>query len=135
MVKSREEKLKFAFIIIFVFVVACIIGWCYEILFYRIDRGMFIKRGQGIGPFLPIYGFGALAIDVVCSKFKKNPVFVFFCEVCFLSASHPAGLLCFCGCQCCRFAEQIPQDFSRKSGSDFPRFGTPDASFLFSWMY
>ena len=81
MVKSREEKLKFAFIIIFVFVVACIIGWCYEMFFYRIDRGMFIKRGQGIGPFLPIYGFGALAIDAVCSKLKKYPALVFFAAV------------------------------------------------------
>ena len=70
MKKTSEEKLKAAATVLFVFVTACVIGWCYEMLFYRIDRGMFIKRGQGIGPFLPIYGFGALAIDAVCSKLK-----------------------------------------------------------------
>ena len=76
---SQSKSILFRKIcgLIMVFVIACIIGWCYEMLFYRIDRGMFIKRGQGIGPFLPIYGFGALAILVVCSRLKKKPALVF----------------------------------------------------------
>ena len=27
-----------------------IVGWIYEMLFYRINDGMFVQRGQGLGP-------------------------------------------------------------------------------------
>ena len=57
------------------FVGGGIAGWIYEMLFYRINDGMFIQRGQGLGPWLPIYGFGSvficlLGIRVSDSKWK-----------------------------------------------------------------
>ena len=57
-------------------VFGCMIGWVYEILFYRIDMGNFVRRGQG-GPWLPIYGFGALGLTLVTYRKKVKPIVVF----------------------------------------------------------
>lgn len=54
-----------------------IVGWIYEMLFYRINDGMFVERGQGLGPWLPIYGFGAVFICILAARFKKSVIAVF----------------------------------------------------------
>ena len=54
-----------------------IAGWIYEMLFYRINDGMFVQRGQGLGPWLPIYGFGSVFICLLAMRFQKSPVAVF----------------------------------------------------------
>lgn len=59
----------------------CIIGWIYEMLFYRIDQGHFIRRGHGTGPWLPIYGFGALGLALLLFKKKLSPLVIFFVAV------------------------------------------------------
>jgi len=46
-------------------------------LFYRIDKGCFIKRGQGFGPWLPIYGFGELMLLPVAMRLKNSKTAVF----------------------------------------------------------
>ena len=61
-------------------VLGAMIGWVYEMLFYRIDQGHFIRRGQG-GPWLPIYGFGALGLTVVTYKRKIHPALIFLITV------------------------------------------------------
>ena len=54
-----------------------IAGWIYEMLFYRINDGMFVERGQGLGPWLPIYGFGSVLICLLASRFEKSKSAVF----------------------------------------------------------
>lgn len=54
-----------------------IAGWIYEMLFYRINDGMFVERGQGLGPWLPIYGFGSVLICLLASRFEKSKTAVF----------------------------------------------------------
>ena len=54
-----------------------VLGWIYEMIFYRIDLGYFIKRGHGFGPWLPIYAFGALALILVVQKKKLHPLLLF----------------------------------------------------------
>ncbi|MBP5166634.1 MAG: hypothetical protein ILP09_05170, partial [Oscillospiraceae bacterium] len=49
-------------------VIGGIAGWIYEMIFYRIDLGYFVKRGHGFGPWLPIYAFGALGLILVVLK-------------------------------------------------------------------
>ena len=44
-----------------IFVGGGIVGWIYEMLFYRINDGEFVHRGQGILPWLPIYAFGSVS--------------------------------------------------------------------------
>ncbi len=38
------------------------VGWICETIFCSVGQGKFVNRGFLIGPFCPIYGFGALAI-------------------------------------------------------------------------
>lgn len=54
-----------------------IVGWVYEMLFYRLNDGMFVERGQGFGPWLPIYGFGAVFICLFAMRFRKSMPAVF----------------------------------------------------------
>ena len=72
-----ESRKKLILTLFLIFMVGCITGWIYEMGFYRINDGYFIKRGQGYGPWLPIYGFGTLAITVLFYNKKESPVTVF----------------------------------------------------------
>ena len=64
-------------LLIFTMVVSSVMGWMYEMLFYRIDSGgKWVKRGHGIGPWLPIYGFGGLFMLLVCWGMRDNPLLV-----------------------------------------------------------
>lgn len=76
--KVTEKQKQVGITIFLLFLFGCVVGWIYEILFYRIDTGHFIKRGQGFGPWLPIYGFGTLAIMAFMYKRKQSPAAVFF---------------------------------------------------------
>ncbi|MBR4230606.1 MAG: putative ABC transporter permease [Bacilli bacterium] len=69
-----KKKLTTIFLI---FVLCGIFGFIYEMLFYRIDLGYFVKRGSTFGPWIPIYGFGALLIYFIAGKFKNKPILVF----------------------------------------------------------
>ena len=60
-----------------IFWVFGIVGWVYEMLFYRLNDGMFVERGQGLGPWLPIYGFGAVFICLFAMRFRKSMPAVF----------------------------------------------------------
>lgn len=59
------------------FIGASVIGWVYEMLFYRLESGKWVRRGHGHGPWLPIYGFGALLVLIACWQFRENPFLVF----------------------------------------------------------
>ncbi len=45
-----------------------LIGWCYETIVCSIQAGQLVKRGFLFGPYLPIYGFGALFIILFLHK-------------------------------------------------------------------
>ena len=75
--EKTNKALRKAAEVFLTVLIGCIIGWIYEMLFYRIDRGEFIKRGQGFGPWLPIYGFGAIGIIVLMHGRKLSAVVVF----------------------------------------------------------
>ena len=75
--ESKKETSRKVMTMFIIFMIACVLGWIYEIIFYRIDTGDFIKRGQGFGPWLPIYGVGALLILLLTSRRKFSPVGVF----------------------------------------------------------
>ena len=60
-----------------VFAFGGVFGFIYEAIFYRFDLGEWVKRGTTFGPWIPIYGFGALIILGLTFKFRKNPLLVF----------------------------------------------------------
>ena len=74
--KDLTQKQRDIIAVILLVILGAMIGWVYEELFYRIDQGHFIRRGQG-GPWLPIYGFGALFLTLAVFKRKVSPLLVF----------------------------------------------------------
>lgn len=63
---------------ILVFITGGFAGYIYEVLFYLITEGTPINRGFLYGPFLPVYGWGALLMALLLKKVKKHPFLVFF---------------------------------------------------------
>lgn len=57
-----------------VFLVYAFIGWLYEVflLWFIMSPYKFVNRGVLLGPFLPIYGFGALILILCLQKFIKK---------------------------------------------------------------
>ena len=78
-VQSIRDLRKFDTIcyLALIFWVFGIVGWVYEMLFYRLNDCMFVERGQGFGPWLPIYGFGAVFICLFAMRFRKSMPAVF----------------------------------------------------------
>lgn len=73
MIKTKTQYVCYLFLI---FLTGCLVGWIYEEIFYWITEGMLRNRGILYGPWLPIYGIGALGIYGM--KFaKKRPVLLF----------------------------------------------------------
>ena len=62
---------------VFIMIGSGIFGFIYETLFYRIDLGYFVKRGNTYGPWIPIYVFGGLFITLLTYKHKEKPWKVF----------------------------------------------------------
>lgn len=71
--ESRAESLRWLFLI---FLGGCVVGWIYEEVFYWFTEGLLRNRGILYGPWLPIYGIGALGIYAM-KPLKKNPALLF----------------------------------------------------------
>lgn len=56
----------------------CFLGWCFESTYVSIKQRGFVNRGFLNGPFLPIYGSGAITILFAALPFRTNPVAVYF---------------------------------------------------------
>ena len=72
--KKVTDRLCYLFLI---FLTGCLVGWVYEEIFYWITEGLLRNRGILYGPWLPIYGIGALGIYAM-KPVKKHPVLLFF---------------------------------------------------------
>ena len=72
--KVNMDRLCYLFLI---FLTGCLVGWIYEEIFYWITEGLLRNRGILYGPWLPIYGIGALSIYAM-KPVKKHPVLLFF---------------------------------------------------------
>lgn len=61
------------------FFVYCLIGWIWETSYVSIRKHKFTNRGFMTGPFLPIYGFGVLAMLMATIPVKENIPLTFIC--------------------------------------------------------
>lgn len=68
-----QEKSRKIYILLLIFVVGGIFGFVYEEIFYYIDLGYLVKRGSTFGPWIPIYGFGAVFIALTTEKLHGRP--------------------------------------------------------------
>ena len=66
--------------IFWIFVIGCIIGYITEMIVVFVQKGFFESR-QGLlyGPFIPVYGIGAVIYYLFFSKVKcNNKIHAFF---------------------------------------------------------
>ena len=54
------------------------VGWVWEVCVELFGKGLFINRGVLLGPWLPIYGTGALLVLVFLRRWAAKPGLVFF---------------------------------------------------------
>ena len=60
------------------FFIYSFIGYICEVIYcFILDKGKFQNRGFLYGPYCPIYGFGAIAIIVLLSKYEQYPIVLF----------------------------------------------------------
>ena len=58
--------------VLWIFIIYAFIGWCSEVSYAALDRGIFVNRGFLNGPYCPIYGCGVLIVVVLLTPLKKN---------------------------------------------------------------
>ena len=58
-----------------------ILGWCMEVTCKLIEKKKLINRGFLIGPYCPIYGWGAVAITILLSRYMSDPIVLFIMAI------------------------------------------------------
>ena len=64
-------------VLFLLFMLYSFFGWLIEMLVVAMEKGRFTPRGFLIGPYLPIFGVGAILITLLLSKYT-NDIFVLF---------------------------------------------------------
>lgn len=63
--------------LIVMFFVFSFIGWLWEVSIHLVEDGEFVNRGVCFGPWLPIYGTGAILILIFLKRLRGNAVLEF----------------------------------------------------------
>ncbi|MGN1301835.1 MAG: putative ABC transporter permease [Clostridia bacterium] len=63
------------------FLIYSFCGWALEVLGKLIEKRRFINRGFLIGPYCPIYGFGALAITFLLRRYSDDAITLFIMAI------------------------------------------------------
>ena len=62
---------------LFFFYFYCFFGWCFESSYVSLKSRSFVNRGFMRGPFLPLYGSGAIMMLLVSMPFQDNLVLTY----------------------------------------------------------
>ncbi|MCC2254249.1 DUF975 family protein [Ruminococcus sp. CLA-AA-H200] len=60
-----------------IFLSLSIFGWVFEVGMHLVEYGNFVNRGALYGPWLPIYGTGAVLILTLLNRFRRLPALEF----------------------------------------------------------
>lgn len=71
-IKKENNLVKVAIL----FYICSVVGYIYEMVFCFIHNGKFISHGILYGPWLPIYGIGAVFISLL-NKWRHHPFLIF----------------------------------------------------------
>lgn len=63
------------------FMIYSVAGWLLEVTCKYIDYKKFINRGFLIGPYCPIYGFGAVLITFLLYRYEEDPIVLFLMTI------------------------------------------------------
>lgn len=61
----------------YIFIIYSILGWFMEVIIVSTKKRKLTNRGFLIGPWCPIYGFGALFITLLLKKYYEDPLVLF----------------------------------------------------------
>lgn len=64
-----------------IFLLGAIIGWIYEEGFSILIERTLENRGFMYGPYLPVYGFGAIFLVYFLKRYKKYPIIIFLLSI------------------------------------------------------
>lgn len=64
-------------IYILLFFIYSFLGWCLEVGCKLVSEKKFVNRGFLIGPYCPIYGFGALIMTILLNRYLNDPITLF----------------------------------------------------------
>ena len=62
--------------LLWIFIIYAFIGWCTEVSYAAVNRGIFVNRGFLNGPYCPIYGCGVVIV-------VKRKSILFICRILF----------------------------------------------------
>lgn len=68
-------------LLLLIFITGCISGYIYEEIFYFVVDHKLVNSGFLYGPYLPVYGTGAICLFLILRKLKKNPVLIFLLSI------------------------------------------------------
>lgn len=69
-----DYKVNYDILTIILFFFTCaMIGWCWEVLLNLFVQGKFVNKGTMYGPWLPIYGWGAVSVIILFKNYKDKP--------------------------------------------------------------
>ena len=63
------------------FIIYSVIGWCMEVVLKLIESRKFVNRGFLIGPYCPIYGYGAILITFLLKKYTDDVLTLFIMAI------------------------------------------------------
>lgn len=63
--------------LILIFFTVAMVGWLWEIMLCLIYEERLVNKGTMMGPWLPIYGYGAVLILMLLKKYRKKPLNLF----------------------------------------------------------
>lgn len=63
--------------IIWLFFIYAFLGWCTEVVYAGVNRGIFVNRGFLNGPLCPIYGFGVMTVLLCLLPLRENLLLLF----------------------------------------------------------
>lgn len=67
--------------ILLVFILSCFLGWICEEIYCLLKTEVLVNRGFMYGPYLPVYGFGAIFIILLLKRFKDKPIILFILSI------------------------------------------------------
>lgn len=76
--KIQPGKKYGKYTLLLMFFIFAFAGWSWEIIYHLLVDHAFINRGVLFGPWLPIYGCGAVLILVLFNRMTRHPVLLFF---------------------------------------------------------
>ena len=71
---------------ILLFAIYSILGWCYEVVLDFVARQKLVNRGFLMGPYCPIYGFGAGLVLLLFYDQNLNPIALFLASAAICTA-------------------------------------------------